>query len=60
MIYPKGHIVKYEATEKGRKRAAALLAQFPVSTAPVLKAPHHVELLSDFEFRPVANRSSSR
>jgi hypothetical protein len=57
MIYAKGSIVKYEPTANGRKRARGLITSFPASCASVLKAPHHVELLADFIFQPVAKES---
>jgi hypothetical protein len=50
--FPKGHIVKYEPTAKGVRRAERLMAENPFHTAPVPKAAHHVELLRDFVFHP--------
>lgn len=52
MIFPKGHIVKFEPTPAGRRRAAALADEFPMRAVQQLRAPHHVELIAAFIFHP--------
>ncbi|MDR3405132.1 MAG: hypothetical protein P4L99_21740 [Chthoniobacter sp.] len=59
-IYRKGHVVKFEPTPTGRKRAAELVTLFPASCSPVAKTPHYIELLTDFAFGPVVPETAQR
>lgn len=60
MILPKGSIVKYEPTKRGRERAVALIAQFPNDAQTVPRVPHHVELLCDFTVHPMTVQERRR
>ena len=43
--FPKGHIVRFEPTRRGRERAVAMITADPMAAQTVARLPHHVELV---------------
>lgn len=51
-IFPKGQVITFPTTDKGRRRVADLVRLFPASCTPVARHPHQLELLTEFVFQP--------
>lgn len=56
MKFPKGQTVIFEPTDKGRARAARLVADHPDEAELEPRSPHRVKLLEDFELKPAPRK----